>query len=352
MEGEKDPEEDDFELGLGPTQGQTSPNLRALNNGGQRISMYNRLPTSASHMRPRSGSMSSENSITSQSTVTGASHLPRAFSPTGHPDESTSTSSGGRSLSRLSDYSNGSQPSSTTGLARPRTVSTNNSTTSSSGPSLQTPMNSRLRSPATPTPTKLTRRSSHIPNTSMGARSPPEPSPTTSNASSTAEQYPTRSLSRISNFSNSSQGGTPSRRPISTLPRPQTPTGPGTGRTTTMGLPASRMSMYSSAPPNRTRAGSGASSTGTPVYVSTPSRAPPTVTTTPPVRTSSVTASSGTNRASRLPPPRAMSPSPGAQRTNASSANVSSPLGKRSETPTAGLRSKIGIPALGRKTGT
>ncbi|KAI8371563.1 uncharacterized protein BYT42DRAFT_73403 [Radiomyces spectabilis] len=170
--------------------------------------------------RTRSGSLSSENSLTSQSTITaGSNHYSRyGMTPVIHPSESTSTSS--RSLSRLSNYSAGSQASSqNSSIPRPRTgsaassgmptpsrsITTRHSPTKSTDEKPMLPRaSSRIGthlSPSSGPRQKLAKRASHIPAPpSSSSFGKPMPQRTTSNSSSrSAGQPPTqaRSVSRI-----------------------------------------------------------------------------------------------------------------------------------------------------------
>ncbi|CAO3628387.1 unnamed protein product [Cunninghamella blakesleeana] len=93
--------------------------------------------------RPRSGSINSENSLNSYSTITTSNQYARyGMTPMIYQSDSTSTSS--RTPSRLSNYSTSSQTSSntTTGLPRPRKVSANSNGMPSPSRSITTNNNS------------------------------------------------------------------------------------------------------------------------------------------------------------------------------------------------------------------
>ncbi|CAO3673229.1 unnamed protein product [Rhizopus microsporus] len=122
-------------------------------------------------LRKRSDSLSSDNSLTSQSTIT--QYAKYGMTPMIYPSESSSSSS--RPLSRLSNYSASSLASSS-GLPR------------SSGTGIPTPSRSYTTKKETRIPnttrTQLAKRASHIP--APVTYSPPTPQKTTSSSSSSA----------------------------------------------------------------------------------------------------------------------------------------------------------------------
>ncbi|KAI8078665.1 uncharacterized protein BX664DRAFT_353266 [Halteromyces radiatus] len=158
--------------------------------------------------RPRSGSINSDNSLNSYSTVTVQQYSRYGMTPMIYQSDSTSTSS--RTPSRLSNYSGSSQTSSntTTGIPRPRKVSATStgmpspsrSFTSRAGEEnhLLPRSHSRLGGPSS-TPngrSKLAQRASHI------------PSPSSQNQSQ-------KSLPRLTSIPSSRSTGIPGARPSS-----------------------------------------------------------------------------------------------------------------------------------------
>ncbi|KAF7723153.1 hypothetical protein EC973_002335 [Apophysomyces ossiformis] len=264
-------------------------------------SRYSTSPES-SIRRQRSGSLSSENSMTSQSTITaGMNPYTRiGMTPMIYPSESTSTSS--RSLSRLSNYSASSQASSnTSAIPRPRTGSAASSgmptpsrsfTTRSStktgtdgksnhtGDSHLLPRSSsRIGAHLTPSSaerSKLAKRASHIPAPPSVSTSKPTPQRTTSSASSRSSGVSTgsRSSSRIGqrashipsvpdnkNYSSSANGTSNSNtRRFTSTARPTSPMNAGAhGTTSRLGVrsstPGPRNSIFSSQQEGSPRSG-------------------------------------------------------------------------------------------------
>lgn len=166
------------------------------------------------YKKTRSDSFSSENSLTSQSTIT--QYAKYGLTPMIHPSESSSTSS--RSLSRLSNYSTASS-STTSGIPHPRTNSTSNTNANTNGGGIPTPSRSythreangkskgHLSPPGSTTQqrTKLAKRASHIPAPASSAQqhynSPPSPQRTISSSSasnsSTLNRIPASTTKRI-----------------------------------------------------------------------------------------------------------------------------------------------------------
>lgn len=146
----------------------------------------------------RSDSISSENSLTSQSTIT--QYAKYGLTPVTYPSESSSTSS--RSLSRQSNYSTASS-NTTSGIPHPRTNSSSNNNASSNG-GIPTPSRSYtlresnvaksnasyILSPSNKkgstqrTTPQLAKRASHIPAPASYTSSPPSPQRTISSSSS------------------------------------------------------------------------------------------------------------------------------------------------------------------------
>ncbi|KAI8074361.1 uncharacterized protein B0P05DRAFT_548247 [Gilbertella persicaria] len=133
----------------------------------------------------RSGSVSSENSLNSQSTIT--QYAKYGLTPVTYPSESSSTSS--RSLSRLSNYSTASS-NTTSGIPHPRTNSSNHHPTNVGIPTpsrsytLRENTSSHLLTKKTGTTqprTQLAKRASHIP--APASYSPPSPQRTISSSS-------------------------------------------------------------------------------------------------------------------------------------------------------------------------
>ncbi|KAI7863230.1 hypothetical protein BDF14DRAFT_1388641 [Spinellus fusiger] len=126
--------------------------------------------------RHRSGSISSENSMNSQSTIT-AHHYSRYSAPSLHPSESSSSS---QSHSRLSNYSAGSQ-SSNQSLPRARTASNNMLQQSRSFTTNQETLPRPSRVPShlghSQSQSKLAKRASHIPAPSSISVKPMSPAP-------------------------------------------------------------------------------------------------------------------------------------------------------------------------------
>jgi hypothetical protein len=154
------------------------------------------------YKKSRSDSIGSENSLTSQSTVT--QYAKYGLTPMIYPSESSSTSS--RSLSRLSNYSTASS-STTSGIPHPRTNS--NSNTNSAGGGIPTPSRSyttrdanNSKSHLTPPTsnsqqrTKLAKRASHIP-APASYNSPPSPQRTISSSSAKNNPPKTTATKRI-----------------------------------------------------------------------------------------------------------------------------------------------------------
>lgn len=130
----------------------------------------------ASRYKQRSDSISSENSLTSQSTIT--QYAKYGLTPMIYPSESSSTSS--RSLSRLSNYSTASS-NNTSGIPHPRTTSTSNLNTTGGIPTPSRSYTTKNKgTPGSPPRTKLAKRASHIP---APAQSPPSPQRTISSSS-------------------------------------------------------------------------------------------------------------------------------------------------------------------------
>lgn len=148
--------------------------------------------------RQRSSSLSSENSLTSQSTVTtggvnNSQYARYGMTPVLHPSEST-TSNSSRSHSRLSNYSAGSSQASsnTSALPRPRASSRNGggssyntgrrmSDKSSSGEPLRSSSRIGTRSggssgmiPGNSTASRLAKRATHVPLPSSRSVSKPQ----------------------------------------------------------------------------------------------------------------------------------------------------------------------------------
>ncbi|KAL7321660.1 hypothetical protein PS15m_001406 [Mucor circinelloides] len=144
----------------------------------------------------RSDSVSSENSLTSQSTIT--QYAKYGLAPVTYPSESSSTSS--RSLSRQSNYSTASS-NTTSGVPHPRTNSSSNNNNTNGGiptPSrsytlrdsniaksnasyILSPSNKKGSTQRTP---QLAKRASHIPAPASYTSSPPSPQRTISSSSS------------------------------------------------------------------------------------------------------------------------------------------------------------------------
>ncbi|GAN03521.1 hypothetical protein MAM1_0042d02976 [Mucor ambiguus] len=170
--------------------------------------------TDASHMRTslpvtpssdiasryiRSDSISSENSLTSQSTIT--QYAKYGLTPVTYPSESSSTSS--RSLSRQSNYSTASS-NTTSGIPHPRTNSSSNNINPNASGGIPTPSRSYtlrdsnvaksnasyILSPSNKkgstqrTAPQLAKRASHIPAPASYTSSPPSPQRTISSSSS------------------------------------------------------------------------------------------------------------------------------------------------------------------------
>jgi hypothetical protein len=146
----------------------------------------------------RSDSISSENSLTSQSTIT--QYAKYGLTPVTYPSESSSSSS--RSPSRLSNYSTASSTT-TSGIPHPRTNSSANGNSNSGIGGIPTPSrsytlrenknSSHLLSPSnkkgSTQRTQLAKRASHIPApASYTAASPPSPQRTISSSSSSGLQ--------------------------------------------------------------------------------------------------------------------------------------------------------------------
>ncbi|KAL9559689.1 hypothetical protein MBANPS3_000312 [Mucor bainieri] len=150
----------------------------------------------------RSDSISSENSLTSQSTIT--QYAKYGLTPVTYPSESSSTSS--RSLSRQSNYSTASS-NTTSGIPHPRTHSSSNNNHNSSANAnggIPTPSRSYtlrdsnaakgnasyILSPSSKkgstqrTAPQLAKRASHIPAPASYTSSPPSPQRTISSSSS------------------------------------------------------------------------------------------------------------------------------------------------------------------------
>lgn len=149
----------------------------------------------------RSDSISSENSLTSQSTIT--QYAKYGLTPVTYPSESSSTSS--RSLSRQSNYSTASS-NTTSGIPHPRTnSSSNNNHSNASGGGIPTPSRSYtlsrdsnaaksnasyILSPSSKkgstqrTAPQLAKRASHIPAPASYTASSPSPQRTISSSSS------------------------------------------------------------------------------------------------------------------------------------------------------------------------
>lgn len=172
--------------------------------------------------RQRSGSLSSEASLTSQSTITtNANHYAHyGMTPMIYPSESTSNSS--RSPSRLSDYSAGSSQTSstTTGIPRPRTGSSGLPTPNTSGrrsaaDNDTSRPSSRLASPGSRTQSRLATRATHVPRPS--SRAAPAPVVTTTSRSTGL------SGTRLPATSNSKQGGRAAYSRRSHIPAPPLP---------------------------------------------------------------------------------------------------------------------------------
>ncbi|KAK4521374.1 uncharacterized protein ATC70_011989 [Mucor velutinosus] len=146
----------------------------------------------------RSDSISSENSLTSQSTIT--QYAKYGLTPVTYPSESSSTSS--RSLSRQSNYSTASS-NTTSGIPHPRTNSSSNNTHNANG-GIPTPSRSYtlrdsnvaksnasyILSPSNKkgstqrTASQLAKRASHIPAPASYTSSSPSPQRTISSSSS------------------------------------------------------------------------------------------------------------------------------------------------------------------------
>ncbi|RCI03364.1 hypothetical protein CU098_012169 [Rhizopus stolonifer] len=129
----------------------------------------------ASALRKRSDSLSSDNSLTSQSTVT--QYAKYGMTPMVYPSESSSSSS--RPLSRLSNYSAGSLASSSGASHHPRTNGTGIPTPSRSYTSKK---GSKVPTTANTARTQLSKRASHIP-APASHHSPPAPQKTLSSSS-------------------------------------------------------------------------------------------------------------------------------------------------------------------------
>ncbi|KAI8368496.1 hypothetical protein BD560DRAFT_398872 [Blakeslea trispora] len=181
---------DNYDLNWSPTETGTSPIKTSLPV----------TPSSDIASRyTRSGSISSENSLNSQSTIT--QYAKYGLAPVTYPSESSSTSS--RSLSRLSNYSTASS-NTTSGLPHPRTNTSNNNSnpqnsnsggipTPSRSYTLRDNKSSHLLSPPTKKGaqprSQLAKRASHIPAPVSSSYSPPSPQRTISSSSTGSKLF-------------------------------------------------------------------------------------------------------------------------------------------------------------------
>ncbi|OBZ82111.1 hypothetical protein A0J61_09838, partial [Choanephora cucurbitarum] len=173
---------DNYDLNWSPTDTRTSPVKTSLP----------ATPSSDIASRyARSDSISSENSLNSQSTIT--QYAKYGLTPVNHPSESSSTSS--RSLSRLSNYSTASS-NTTSGIPHPRTNPSSNNLNGIPTPSrsytLRENKSSHLLSPPTKKGTQprsqLAKRASHIP-APVTSYSPPSPQRTISSSSTGSKLF-------------------------------------------------------------------------------------------------------------------------------------------------------------------
>ncbi|CAO3600916.1 unnamed protein product [Absidia cylindrospora] len=190
--------------------------------------------------RARSGSINSDNSLNSYSTVTASQYSRYGMAPMIYQSDSTSTSS--RTASRLSNYSASSQASSntaSTGLPRPRKISS--SSTGMSSPSRS--FNSREESHLLPRAhSKL--GTSHLPTTNEGSSSTTNgrsrlaqrashiPSPSSTN---TVNNNNMTSLPRLTSIPSSKSTGIPGGRSVSRFGEREGTGGSRATTTTTIG---------------------------------------------------------------------------------------------------------------------
>ncbi|ORZ09016.1 hypothetical protein BCR42DRAFT_424469 [Absidia repens] len=190
--------------------------------------------------RARSGSINSDNSLNSYSTITASQYSRYGMAPMIYQSDSTSTSS--RTASRLSNYSASSQTSSntaSTGLPRPRKISS--SSTGMSSPSRS--FNSREESHLLPRAHSRL-GTSHLPTTNeasssttngrsrLAKRASHIPSPSSAN---TVNNNNMTSLPRLTSIPSSKSTGIPGGRSVSRFGEREGTSGSRATTTTTVG---------------------------------------------------------------------------------------------------------------------